>query len=122
MLVLKGNGNVGIGVANPACKLDVAGTIRSSTNEIYGFGASDNVSLRAASTLNVLGIYTSNVERLRLAANGYFGVGTDNPSTLLSVNPEKSTLKLPAKIDCGLVEKCVVFKSNLFIFDLKSNL
>jgi hypothetical protein len=86
-----GNGNVGIGITNPACKLDVAGTIRSSTNEIYGFGASDNVSLRAASTSNVLGIYTSNVERLRLAANGYFGVGTDNPSTLLSIGRAGST-------------------------------
>ena len=85
------NNYVGIGKTNPTCKLDVAGTIRSSTNEIYGFGVSDNVSLRASSSVNVLGIYTSNVERLRLAANGYFGVGTDNPSTLLSIGGAGST-------------------------------
>jgi len=82
---------VGIGKTNPTCQLDVVGTIRSSTNQIYGFGANDSVSLRANSSVNVLGIYTSNVERLRLAANGYFGVGTDNPSTLLSIGGAGST-------------------------------
>jgi hypothetical protein len=84
-------GDVGIGVVNPACKLDVAGTIRSSTNEIYGFGASDNVSLRAASSVNVFGLYTNNTERLRVDANGYLGIGLA-PSTLLSVGGAGSTL------------------------------
>ncbi len=90
-MYIASGGNVGIGSISPACKLDVAGTIRSSSSEIYGFGASDSVSLRAASSSNVLGIYTSNVERLRLAANGYFGIGTDNPSTLLSIGRAGST-------------------------------
>lgn len=85
------NGNVGIGSNNPQCKLDVVGTIRSSSSEIFGFGASDNVSIRAASSSNVMGFYTSNVERLRLAANGYFGIGVDNPTTLLSIGRAGST-------------------------------
>jgi len=84
------NNYVGIGKTNPAVKLDVAGTIRSSTSEVYSFGSSDNVSLRAASSVNVLGIYTSNVERLRVDANGYLGIGLA-PSTLLSVGGAGST-------------------------------
>jgi hypothetical protein len=53
---IKQSGNVGIGSNNPQCKLDVAGTIRSTTTEIFGFGASDNVSIRACVYIKCNGI------------------------------------------------------------------
>ena len=79
------SGNVGIGSNNPQCKLDVAGTIRSTSSEIFGFGASDNVSVRASSVNNVMGLYTSNAEKVRIDASGNMGIGTSGPGRKLDV-------------------------------------
>jgi len=98
MLVLKGNGNVGIGATNPATKLEVYGVLRVSESASGGIlqltaGASiiDIASTFYGGSRRPI-TFTMDSEKVRIAADGKFGIGINAPTTLLSVGPVGSTL------------------------------
>jgi hypothetical protein len=80
-------GNVGIGTVNPDQKLVVNGIIQSGLtgNEGNFFLGGPNVSLRSNYSLNVLGIYTNNTEKMRIDSSGNVGIGTVNPQSKLHI-------------------------------------
>jgi hypothetical protein len=109
VLMVGGGGNVGIGTNNPAAKLHVeaGGAIRprfvSPTDSMLEFYNGNNrrsfVGWKNSGDAPApAGVYlwntdntpiffgTTNAERVRIAANGNMGVGTNNPAHLLHVN------------------------------------
>jgi len=109
-------GNVGIGVVNPISKLEI-----SQKEPWYGSnyalsvsGYSDLNGLRVNGTVGARSIYslyqidvatgntspitfTQNVttERMRIASNGFLGIGTTTPTQKLSVNDGRIAIKTP---------------------------
>jgi len=90
ILVLKGNGNVGIGTTNPGALFDVAGNVRMS-------GAGPELEMNAGGPRlrvpagNTLAIHTGGGfgatanERMRIDAAGNIGIGTSSPTQRLTV-------------------------------------
>ncbi|MEX0910280.1 MAG: hypothetical protein WDZ73_00795 [Candidatus Paceibacterota bacterium] len=80
----KNTGNVGIGTTNPEFLLDVAGTAKVNNGIFF-----NNTSTSGAYLWNrvntPLRFGTNNTERMRIAPNGYLGLGTANPGEKLEV-------------------------------------
>ena len=112
VIIQDASGNVGVGTASPAFKLDVAGSVRTSIGnsfysytEDYGVGTPDSSGLQiftgAGDTIRFgrrsLGTFT---ERMRLDNVGNLGIGTTSPIARLDVVGAADTY---ARINDGTV-------------------
>ena len=84
LLWLTTGGNLGIGTASPARKLDVNGPIRIADSTVLEWGGT-TVAINGASSTNTLTFATASTERMRLDASGNLGIGTTSTLGRLSV-------------------------------------
>ena len=89
ILVLKGDGNVGIGTTSPGRNLDVVGTTETTIRIRDTGGSSLELYQQATDSYllatNALHTYTSGSQRLSITSTGNVGIGTTTPSAKLQV-------------------------------------
>ena len=88
LFTILSGGNVGIGTTNPTYKLEVAGTLKTTsaiTNDggIY-YGGGSNLDINQYNN-GYMRFLTNNNEKMRIAADGNVGIGTTSPSTTFHV-------------------------------------
>jgi len=134
-MIIKADGNIGIGTTSPANKFDVNGDIRFSTKLVIATdkgtlwkNAAGNVELQAGSassglelktTTNNPILFTTNggSERMRVLSNGNVGIGTTDPGTYkLAVNGNIHTKEV--KVDM-IAWSDFVFEKNYSLPTLK---
>jgi len=106
------SGNVGIGVANPAVKLDVAGGNIQGKEILLENGAASSPGLGTTPSWyspasGVAALSTNANERLRIDSSGNVGVGTNSPSYRLHIN---SGANQPALFESSAVVSVAYFK------------
>ena len=86
--------NVGIGTTTPAEKLEVSGSIKSTSRAIAGgstpgitlsYDTSNSIGLIETWTSKPIGIETAGVRRMTILSGGNVGIGTTSPQTFLQI-------------------------------------
>jgi len=91
-MVIKQNGNVGIGTSSPSQKLEVSGNSLVTGTQFIGdtFAkiqqASGNLLLTNQSSSGAITFLTNSTERIRINASGNVGIGTTSPLEKLQIN------------------------------------
>ncbi|HRG89068.1 MAG TPA: hypothetical protein PLW44_08630, partial [Chitinophagales bacterium] len=90
VMTLDGNGNVGIGVTNPGSKLEVSGSLKTTTFQMTS-GAASNYVLTSDGSGNASwqapgGVWATNSTHIYNTNTGNVGVGTNSPSEKLFVD------------------------------------
>ena len=119
-MIIKANGNVGIGTTNPTTsKLEVT---KAASGPVVKF---DNTSSTGGSGLEVnggngtafalsVGQYNG-LERFRVQGNGNVGIGTSSPATQLEIfkiNDDPATLRLSSEVQDGDAIAAIISFSN----------
>lgn len=100
-MLVRGDGNIGIGTSTPGYKLDVNGDAKIGAYLYLGSEGSGSV-LGDLSTGNYLRFLVSNIERMRITSAGNVGIGTTVPVGQLNIfggtanNPAILTLQSQA--------------------------
>jgi hypothetical protein len=94
MQIQNSTGNVGIGTTSPAEKLEVAGSIKSTSRAIAGgstagitlsYDTSNSIGLIETWTSKPIGIETAGVRRMTITSGGNVGIGTTSPASVLHI-------------------------------------
>jgi hypothetical protein len=93
------DGKVGIGTAIPSSPLHVFNTSTTlatftrdlATDAGFAIGADNNGTVLSTIGVHAIQIYTNNTEKARITSDGKLGIGTNTPTTLLSVGGAGST-------------------------------
>jgi hypothetical protein len=95
LISVASSGNVGIGTTTPQYTLDVAGSMRSTSNyttptlyvsNIYDRSSSANAQINFGGVSKYLAFNINSAEAMRINSVGDVGVGTSGPSALLHVS------------------------------------
>lgn len=86
LLKVQGNGNVGIGIASPATKLEVNGSVRIGSGNDFQFNPTLFMNGESTGTTGYLRFFTNTTERLRIDSSGNVGIGTASPTSKLDVD------------------------------------
>jgi hypothetical protein len=90
IMTLDGNGNVGIGVTNPGSKLEVSGSLKTTTFQMTS-GAASNYVLTSDGSGNASwqapsSVWATNSTHIYNTNTGNVGIGTNSPSEKLFIN------------------------------------
>jgi hypothetical protein len=122
-MTITSGGNVGIGTSSPYSKLDVSGGISingrpiidNSSAELY-IGGITGISGRGT---DMVAIYTSNSEKVRITSGGNVGIGTSSPTAKLSVNA--NAVGVLANISDGIAETLQISTGSGYVSFLNPN-
>jgi hypothetical protein len=113
LMRISGNGNVGIGTSTPTEKLEVNGTVK--VNNIWA--VSQVITKSVVSPMNESISFSSlvgpiAVERVKITAGGYVGIGTGTPGYKLDVNGTTRTSSLILMGRAGQTGNLLELKDN----------